>query len=149
MHGRPHTPGASYDASLPCVAGQTPVAIIVQLVRGQGVLGRRGFAVESAAAQICREAGARVTTDVLMRDLDLGVPRGLTHDAWKWWQTVCFWMVADTTLVSTLHFGGTARRGPWMPPTAVKSGRTPSSWVPAVEPRWWFSQVKSPAGGKL
>ena len=36
-----------------------------------GVLGRRGFALESAAARVCREAGARVSTNVLVRDLDL------------------------------------------------------------------------------
>ena len=39
-----------------------------------GLLARRGFAVEMAAAKVCREAGARVTTNVLVRDLDLGVP---------------------------------------------------------------------------
>ena len=39
-----------------------------------GVLGRRGFAVESAAAQTCREARGRVTTDVMVRDLDLAAP---------------------------------------------------------------------------
>ena len=36
-----------------------------------GVLGRRGHAMESAAARVCREAGARVSTNVLVRDLDL------------------------------------------------------------------------------
>ena len=36
-----------------------------------GVLGRRGFAVESAIARICREGGARVS-NVFVRDLDLG-----------------------------------------------------------------------------
>ena len=36
-----------------------------------GVMGRRGFALESAAARVCREAGARVSTNVLVRDLDL------------------------------------------------------------------------------
>ena len=36
------------------------------------VLGRRGFAVESAAARICREAGARVMVNVFVKDLDLG-----------------------------------------------------------------------------
>ena len=36
-----------------------------------GVLGRRGFALESAAARICREAGARVSTNIFVRDLDL------------------------------------------------------------------------------
>ena len=39
-----------------------------------GVLGRRGFVVESTGARICREAGGRVTTNVMMRDLDLPVP---------------------------------------------------------------------------
>ena len=36
-----------------------------------GVLGSRGFSVESAAARVCREAGARVSTNLLVRDLDL------------------------------------------------------------------------------
>ena len=35
-----------------------------------GVLGRRGFALESVAARICREAGARVGTNVMVRDMD-------------------------------------------------------------------------------
>ena len=39
-----------------------------------GVLGRRGFAVESAAARICREGGGRVTVNTLVRDMDLPVP---------------------------------------------------------------------------
>ena len=39
-----------------------------------GVLGRRGFAVESAAARICREGGARVTDNVMIRDMDLAAP---------------------------------------------------------------------------
>ena len=36
-----------------------------------GVLVRRGFPVESAAARVCREAGARVSTNVMVRDLDI------------------------------------------------------------------------------
>ena len=36
-----------------------------------GVLSRRGFAVESAVEQICREAGARVSTNVMVGDLDI------------------------------------------------------------------------------
>ena len=39
-----------------------------------GVLGRRGFASESAVARICREAGGRVATNTFMRDMDLAVP---------------------------------------------------------------------------
>ena len=42
------------------------MAITVQLALVLGVLARRGFALESAAARICREAfGARVTTNVM------------------------------------------------------------------------------------
>ena len=37
-----------------------------------GVLGRRGYALECAAAQMCREAGARITTNMFVRDMDLG-----------------------------------------------------------------------------
>ena len=36
-------------------------------------MGRRGYPLEVAAAQTCREAGARVSTNVNVRDLD---PRG-------------------------------------------------------------------------
>ena len=38
-----------------------------------GVLGCRGFPLETAAARVCREAGGRVRTNVFVRDLDLGV----------------------------------------------------------------------------
>ena len=38
-----------------------------------GLLSRRGFAVELAAVKICREAGARVSTNVMVRDLDLAI----------------------------------------------------------------------------
>ena len=36
-----------------------------------GVLGKRGFPLEKAAEQVCREAGARVSTNVYVRDMDL------------------------------------------------------------------------------
>ena len=36
-----------------------------------GVLGRRGFPLEVAATQVCREAGARVSTNLHVRDMDL------------------------------------------------------------------------------
>ena len=39
-----------------------------------GALGRRGFALENAAARVCREAGGRVVTNMFVRDMDLGVP---------------------------------------------------------------------------
>ena len=75
------------------------------------VLGRRGFALENAAARVCREAGARVSLNVLVRDLDLhpfeqldgrrlevvadGLP--LFHGAQ---------LAIDTTMVSTLRGDG-------------------------------------------
>ena len=40
-----------------------------------GTLELRGFPLENAAARICREAGGRVRTNVLVRDLDLGPVR--------------------------------------------------------------------------
>ena len=81
-----------------------------------GVLGCRGFAVESAAARICREAGARVMVNVLVRDLDLGVVDRL--DARRL-EIVAdglplfggAQLAIDTTLVSAIRQDGTPRRG--------------------------------------
>ena len=81
-----------------------------------GVLGRRGFAVESAAARICREAGGRVTLNMMVRDMDLAVPHA--HDTRRL-EIVAdglplfggTQLAIDTTLVSTLHCDGSARRG--------------------------------------
>ena len=42
-----------------------------------GVLGSRGFSVESAATKVCREAGACVSLNAFVRDLDLPVAQ---HD---------------------------------------------------------------------
>ena len=39
-----------------------------------GVLSKCGWALENVVARICREAGGRVTTNVVVRDLDLGQP---------------------------------------------------------------------------
>ena len=81
-----------------------------------GVLGRRGFPLESAAARVCREAGARVRTNVMVRDLDLWpplridnrrlevVPDGLPlHGRTQ--------LAIDATLVSALTRDGTASPG--------------------------------------
>ena len=74
----------------------------------------RGFSVESAAARVCREAGARVSTNLFVRDLDLPVAR---HDGRR------LEVVADglplfngaqfpihTTLVSRVRADGLLRR---------------------------------------
>ena len=43
------------------------------------MLGKRGFLLEGQLNNVCREAGARVSTNVFVRDMDLTRPR--------WWQT--------------------------------------------------------------
>ena len=85
----------------------TLVATIVQLARRQEFWGRRGRSVEVAAALICREAGARVRTNVLVRDMDQGGP---VHDSRRL-EISALQLAIDTTLASTLHCDGSARRG--------------------------------------
>ena len=34
------------------------------------MLGKRGFPLECAAAQVCREAGARLASNVFVRDME-------------------------------------------------------------------------------
>ena len=36
-----------------------------------GILGKRGFPLENAAARVCREAGTRIQTNVMVREMDL------------------------------------------------------------------------------
>ena len=50
-----------------------------------GVLSRRGFALESILARICREARGRVRTNLMIRDMDIPVPNvhdGRRLEAW-------------------------------------------------------------------
>ena len=81
-----------------------------------GVLGRRGFALESAAARVCREAGGRVATNILVRDLDLGTPDA--RDARRLEVVVDglplfggAQLAVDTTLVSAIQGNGEPRNG--------------------------------------
>ena len=79
------------------------------------VLGRRGYAFESAA-RVCREAGARITTNVLVGCLDLGVPEAtgarrleVVADGLPLFGGAQ--LAVDTTLVSALHCDGSAHAG--------------------------------------
>ena len=80
-----------------------------------GVLGGRGWALENVVARICREAGGRVTTNVLVRNLDLVGP-GVEDN--RRLEVVAdglplfggAQLAIDTTVVSALHADGTARR---------------------------------------
>ena len=81
-----------------------------------GLLGRRGFAVESAAARVCREAGGRVAMNVLVRDMDLALPNA--HDARRLEILADglplfggAQLAVDTTLVSPIRGDGSARPG--------------------------------------
>ena len=93
----------------------TSLAIIAQRAP-VGVLGRRGFALESAAARVCREAGGRVRTNVLVRELDLH-PGQNRLDARRLEVVVDglelfngAQLAVDTTLVSALRADGTVSR---------------------------------------
>ena len=72
--------------------------------------------MESVAARICREAGGRVTTNVMVRDLDLAGPN--MFDARRLEVVVDglplfggVQLAVDTMMVSALHANGEARRG--------------------------------------
>ena len=78
-----------------------------------GVLGSRGFSLESAAARVCREAGARVSTNLFVRDWDLPIAN---HDARRL-EVVAdglplfggAQLAIDTTLVSSVQADGRPR----------------------------------------
>ena len=75
-----------------------------------GVLGRRGFALESVAAWICREAGGRVRTNMLVRDMDLDVPiLEVVVDGLPLQEVAQ--LAVDTMLVCALHADGRPRLG--------------------------------------
>ena len=80
-----------------------------------GVLGRRGFPWESCAVRICREAGARVSTNIRVQDLDF-LPGGQLDD--RRLEVVAdglplfhgAQLAIDTTLVSLVRADGAPRR---------------------------------------
>ena len=79
-----------------------------------GVLGKRGFPLECAAAQVCREGGARVSTNMFVRDMDLAAHNALVNrrlevvaDGLTLWRGAQ--LAIDTTLVSPLRRDGTTR----------------------------------------
>ena len=100
-----------------------------------GVLGRRGFAGESAATRVCGEAGGRVTTNVFVRNMDLGVPWAadsrrleVVVDGLPLFGGV---QLADTTLVSADEELQTVTEWPLQKPDVQRRGCTPS-WLVLV-----------------
>ena len=124
-----------------------------------GVLGRRGFALESAAARVCREAGARVLLDVRVQDMDLARPDALDNrrlevvaDGLPLFQGAQ--LAVDTTAASVLRRDGAARRrvvsqdgADWMQLAAGKNESILSSRVTSVAPDLLSSLVKLQAVG--
>ena len=82
-----------------------------------GILGKRGYALESVVARICREAGGRVTTNVLLRELDFGSNR---HHRGQW-----LWRQQDTA-----KSGDT--RSWWVKSAKQVGGVRSGSWGPTV-----------------
>ncbi|OLP82561.1 hypothetical protein AK812_SmicGene36766 [Symbiodinium microadriaticum] len=78
-----------------------------------GVLGARGAALERAAARVCREAGARVATNVFLRDMNVDVPLAdgrrieVLANGLPLWQGAQ--AAVDTTLVSPVTRAGGAQ----------------------------------------
>ena len=114
-----------------------------------GVLGRRGFALETAAARVCREAGGRVMTNMFVRELDLAPGVNTTDgrrlevvaDGSSLFQGAQ--LAIDTTLVSALRADGTPRlRAAATPGAALDDARTrketlvPSSLARVSGPSW-------------
>ena len=80
-----------------------------------GVLGPRGAPLERAAARICREGGARVATNVFLRDMNVDIPLADSRRLEVLANGLPLWQGAqvavDTTFVSPVSRDGSARAG--------------------------------------
>ena len=97
-----------------------------------GVLGARGAPLEWAAARVCRETGARVASNVMIRDMNLDAPATDARRIEVLANGLPLWQGAqaavDTTLVSPLTRDGAPRPG---------ADRTAGSAVAAAANRKW------------
>ena len=94
-----------FTCPFPCPCAPADVAanmisLATIVLRVLWVLGKRGCPLECAAAQVCREGGARVSANVPVRDLDLVAHNNLDGRRQ---------LTIDTTLVSPLRRDGSAR----------------------------------------
>ena len=125
-----------------------------------GVLGRRGIAAENAIAQICREGGAPVSTNVILRDLDITpthrsdarrfevIAEGLTLFGG-------FQLAIDATVVSPLHADGSTHRrkadttdGQALAEARTRKDHTQSCAKGMVARGWSWSLARSEADGR-
>ena len=122
-----------------------------------GMLGRRGYALESVAARICREAGGRVRTNMFVRDMDLDVP---VNDGRRLEVVVDglplhggAQLAVDTT--HCMRMGDhdeeqRARMGSRCgQPNARRSPRIRSWSAFTVEPSWWSWEWRSAEDGRM
>ena len=123
-----------------------------------GVLGRRGFPLEVAAAQVCREAGARVSTNLHVRDMDLAEFNNLdgrrlevVADGLTLWQGAQ--LAFDTTLVFPLRRDGSARLGTtglrWRKLVVGRNAPTLNCPGMGAGLAWWYWPLRLEAGGAL
>ena len=80
-----------------------------------GVLGPRGAPLEQAAAQICREGGARVAANIILRDMNVDVPLADSRRIEMLANGLPLWQGAqvavDTTHINPVSTDGSARAG--------------------------------------
>ena len=116
----------------------TLLAIIVQLVPEWGCWVVEGLLGMALQRRMCREAGGRVKTRVLVKNMDLPEPG--VADARRLDGTQ---LAVDTTLVCALHADGTPRRNAALEDGVVqkaakrkRSMRTQNWWVLTAKHNW-------------
>ena len=103
-----------------------------------GALRSRGCPLERAAARVCREAGARVTTNTLVRDLNVAVSRFDDRRIEVIANGLPLWngaqLAVDTTIVSPLTAAGEARsrRDPARPVALLEARRRKEATYPEL-----------------
>ena len=103
-----------------------------------GALRSRGCPLERAAARVCRKAGARVTTNTLVRDLNVAVSRFNDRRIEVIANGLPLWngaqLAVDTTIVSPLTAAGEARsrRDPARPVALLEARRRKEATYPEL-----------------
>ena len=103
-----------------------------------GALRSRGCPLERAAARVCRETGARVTTNTLVRDLNVAVSRFDDRRIEVIANGLPLWngaqLAVDTTIVSPLTAAGGARsrRDPARPVALLEVRRRKEATYPEL-----------------
>ena len=109
-------------------------------VHGQGS-GKRRNVLESVVARICREAGGRVTTNVLLRELDFGL---VGEADGRHLQSTPPWSVHCTVMAGPDRVQPTHREWFWR----QQSGKTRSWLGQERDAGWWCSEWKLGADGR-